>query len=335
MADQSDQDNVNPQPSTNAQRTAWWATDKLLGAIIGGVLGGAGGAASVVWTAPDITESLNKMMPVVASIDRAQMYIQDALDDADIAKLRSDIRDVQRDLEYATQEFVVLLSDHREHAFEIEGVSRDVAQGYSDLSKLLEQRLLAEVAGLQRSTDAIKEKIVDEATRSQDEQKKTDDSLKRLGEQMEAIQKELAESREQLSNTLGEIIKHGNAVLRRHASQNDQDNRCGAIADEAGGDGKTAGDGTAAGDARPDHGCEAAMRHWMKRASYFVRSLEIPMETGVLKDTSVVKRDLRRAMRDFEQAASGEDAEGKREAVIAALAVVQSVRDLASTGRQY
>lgn len=73
----------------------------------------------------------------------------------------------------------------------------------------------------------------------------------------------------------------------------------------------------------------------MKRASYFVRSLEIPMEMGVLKDTSVVKSDLRRAIRDFERAASDEDTKGKREAVRAALAVVQSVQDLASTGREY
>ena len=316
MAENSDQEDGKQTPTRGIFS---WTADKVLGAIIGTIV--TGSAVGVVWVGQDLTDSMNRIMPTITALERTQMHIQDALEDADIAKLRSDIRDVDRDLGYAMQELAVLLSDHRDHAYKVESLSRDLARNHQTLSKQLQ----GETGEIKESTKAIKGEIRE----INKVQKKTGTALTRLGERMEAIQKDLAESRKQFSNTLGGIIEDV------PIDQNDQDEHCGATTDQAPGDAKTVRDGQSAGDTSPDHSCEAAMRRWMKRASYFVRSLEIPTEMGVLKDTSVVKRDLRKAMRDFEQAASDEDGKGQRAAVRAALTVVESVQELASTGREY
>lgn len=332
MAENSNQEGGSTQAATRG--IVGWTADKVLGAIIGTLI--TGSAVGVVWVGQDLTESMDRIMPTIAALERTQMHIQDALEDADIAKLRSDIRDVERDLGYAMQELAVLLSDHRDHASEIEGLSRAIAQDYFHLDEQLREKI-------EGSTDSIKTEIAEQAELARSTNEKLEESIAKLDKQVAALKTELAESRKQFSEMLAQLHNEGWAILQddHPSSKNNAEESCGKAAPpasantKAAGDAEASGDVKAGGDAGLDHRCEAAMRQWIRRASYLVRSLEIPTEMGVLKDTSVVKEDIRKALRDFEQAASDEDANGKRDAMMAALAVVQSVGDLAATGREY
>lgn len=69
---------------------------------------------------------------------------------------------------------------------------------------------------------------------------------------------------------------------------------------------------------------------WIAKVNYMLRSLPIPTEAGLLRDTSVVKEDLRKAMKAFEK----EDELNTRMAhVRRVLVIVEAMRDLASSGR--
>lgn len=116
-----------------------WTADKVLGAVIGTIV--TGSAVGVVWVGQDLTESMNRIMPAITTMERTQMRIQHALENADISKLRSDIRDVERDLGYAIQDLAVLLSDHRDHASEVERLSREAAQHYDLLRGQLREEM--------------------------------------------------------------------------------------------------------------------------------------------------------------------------------------------------
>ena len=72
------------------------------------------------------------------------------------------------------------------------------------------------------------------------------------------------------------------------------------------------------------------VEEWIARANYMVRSLVIPTEDGLLRNTSVVKEDLRDAMKAFSRE---QDAEARVEHARRALWVVEAITDLASGGR--
>lgn len=74
----------------------------------------------------------------------------------------------------------------------------------------------------------------------------------------------------------------------------------------------------------------ADVEKWIAKANYMLRSLPIPTEEGMLKDSSIVKVDLRKAMRAFSK--ERED-DAKLEHARRVLVIVEAVRDLASSGR--
>ena len=69
---------------------------------------------------------------------------------------------------------------------------------------------------------------------------------------------------------------------------------------------------------------------WITKANYMVRSLEIPAEDGLLKDTSVVKEDLRDAMSRFDKA---QDDNAKLAQAQRVLVIIEAVSELAVGGR--
>ena len=70
----------------------------------------------------------------------------------------------------------------------------------------------------------------------------------------------------------------------------------------------------------------AEIERWITKANYVVRSLEIPAEDGLLRDTSVVKEDLRDAMSQFDKA-QGDNA--KLAQAQRVLVIVEAVYELA------
>ena len=74
----------------------------------------------------------------------------------------------------------------------------------------------------------------------------------------------------------------------------------------------------------------AEIRRWIEKANYMVRSLAIPTEAGFLKDTSVVKEDLRQAMEGF---AKEKDRGDKMAHAKRVLVIVEAVCELAAGGR--
>ena len=82
-----------------------------------------------------------------------------------------------------------------------------------------------------------------------------------------------------------------------------------------------------AGDAKD--GRTDALYEWMLRANYVVRSLPIPSEDGFFLNRSLVERDLRTAISEYEKNA-GEDKISHAERT---LQIVRAVKDLAESGR--
>ena len=74
----------------------------------------------------------------------------------------------------------------------------------------------------------------------------------------------------------------------------------------------------------------AKIEMWLVKANYMIRSLVIPTEAGLLKDTSVAKKDIRKAMEGF---ASEQDDNARMEHARRALVIVEAIRDLAEGGR--
>ena len=72
------------------------------------------------------------------------------------------------------------------------------------------------------------------------------------------------------------------------------------------------------------------VEEWIAKANYMVRSLVIPTEAGLLRDTSVVKEELRIAMKRF---GKEENAKARLGHARRALWVVEAMTDLATGGR--
>lgn len=72
------------------------------------------------------------------------------------------------------------------------------------------------------------------------------------------------------------------------------------------------------------------VEEWIAKANYIVRSLTIPTEAGLLRDTAVVKEELRVAMKRF---AKEQHPEARVEHARRALWVVEAITSLASGGR--
>lgn len=324
MAEQSNDGKNNPQ---QAPGPVSWTVDKVLGAILGALVSGAAGGwlgatVSSNLAIDDITASMNEVMPKMMAIERAQMYIQDALDDADISKLRSDIRDIERDVGHAMQELSVLLAYHREHSVGLDRLSDVAKERFSSVDKKLETMATkASIDKLKGAITPIKEIQVEMKT-----------SLKELNSEMSAMRKILDESyRRSLSKNLAHNIKRGKSLLALDDAAPSWGVSCETTANSA-------SSIVVADNASPQTDRCGAARDWMKMASYFVRSLEIPTEKGVLRDTSVVKEEIQRAMREFEQAASKDSKArigGMRGSIESALVILRTVENLASTGRQY
>lgn len=79
----------------------------------------------------------------------------------------------------------------------------------------------------------------------------------------------------------------------------------------------------------PEPNVEAVAK-WIARSNYMVRSLVIPTEMRVIRESSVVKDDLRKAMAGFSKA---EDYEEKMVHASKVLLIVEAVKDLAEGGR--
>ena len=73
-----------------------------------------------------------------------------------------------------------------------------------------------------------------------------------------------------------------------------------------------------------------AIERWITKANYVVRSLIIPTEERLLRDTSVVKEDLRDAMIEFDRA---QDDNAKLAQARRVLVIVEAVCELAVGGR--
>lgn len=74
----------------------------------------------------------------------------------------------------------------------------------------------------------------------------------------------------------------------------------------------------------------ADMETWIAKVNYVLRSLPIPTEEGLLRDTSIVKEDLRKAMRGFAKATDDHTRMAHARSV---LVIVEAVVALASSGR--
>lgn len=77
-------------------------------------------------------------------------------------------------------------------------------------------------------------------------------------------------------------------------------------------------------------GNDEAVARWIARANYMVRSLVIPTEMRVIRESSVVKDELRKAMAGF---AKAQDYKEKMVHASKVLLIVEAVRDLAEGGR--
>ena len=114
--------------------------------------------------------------------------------------------------------------------------------------------------------------------------------LERLEDQAHDLHREVTDAK-------GEILTHQNETVATLSDQirvlSEQMNSARlALIDQLKGlaqDGKTAIDSKDI----------ATIERWIAKANYMVRSLEIPTEEGLLKNTSVVKYDLRKAMEGF------------------------------------
>ena len=69
---------------------------------------------------------------------------------------------------------------------------------------------------------------------------------------------------------------------------------------------------------------------WIEKANYMVRSLAIPTEGGLLRNTAAVNNDLREAMEGFDKE---RDEDAKMAHAQKALVIVEAVRELAVGGR--
>lgn len=73
-----------------------------------------------------------------------------------------------------------------------------------------------------------------------------------------------------------------------------------------------------------------AIGRWIEKTNYMVRSLAIPTEEGLLKDTSAVNNDLREAMERF---GKEQDDDARMAHAQRVLVIVEAVRELAVGGR--
>ena len=69
---------------------------------------------------------------------------------------------------------------------------------------------------------------------------------------------------------------------------------------------------------------------WIEKANYMVRSLAIPTEGGLLRNTAAVNNDLREAMERFDKE---RDYDAKMAHAQKVLVIVEAVKELAVGGR--
>ena len=84
------------------------------------------------------------------------------------------------------------------------------------------------------------------------------------------------------------------------------------------------------GSALIEEGDLTKIGRWIEKANYMVRSLAIPTEGGLLRNTAAVNNDLREAMEGFDKE---RDEEAKMAHAQKALVIVEAVRELAVGGR--